>query len=92
MQEMYTGADNRIEVAAIAKEIGKTEASVRAKLSTLGFYVKAEKAPRSNVFKVTKALKAAQIADIADMTDVEKDALSKTTGAVLDKLLAKLTN
>lgn len=92
LQEMYTGADNRVEVASIAQEIGKSEASVRAKLSTLGFYVKATKAPRSNTHNVTKAHVAAEIADLTGMTEVETSNLTKTTSAVLGKLLTKLTN
>ena len=51
MATMYTGADNKAEVAAIAKKLGKTAGSVRAKLSQLGVYeVAAKTATASTIF------------------------------------------
>lgn len=92
MSSMYTGQDNKTEVARIAAQIGKTPASIRAKLATMGLYQKAEPAKTENGERVTKVTKAAQIASATGMNEIETEALTKTTSAVLDKLLAKLTN
>lgn len=91
MGELYTGEDNIGEVREIAATLGKSQNSVRAKLSNLGIYVKAEAVATAKSTKVTKITKATQIANLADLSEVETVALANTTGAVLDKLLARLT-
>lgn len=92
MTAMYTGEDNVNEVKAISGEIDKPVNSVRAKLSSLGVYVKADVVKASTSTKITKAVKAAEIAVLIGANMVEQEALAKTTAPVLDKLLAKLTN
>ena len=47
LEAEYTGKDNATEVAALAEKLGKSQASVRSKLSTMGKYVKAETAKSS---------------------------------------------
>ena len=89
--EMYTGEDNITDVKEIAATLGKSTNSVRAKIASLGIYVKAEAVKATANGKVTKTVKAAEIAGLADLNAVETEALAKTTGAVLDKLLARLT-
>ena len=91
MSAMYTGEDNIAEVRAIASAIDKPVNSVRAKLSSMGVYVRAE-AVKTVSNKVTKEVKATQIAGFVDLSEAETLSLSKTTGAVLDKLLARLTS
>lgn len=88
----YTGQDNASEVKALASQLGKTTASVRAKLSNMGVYQKAESVKSSGEGRTTKADTANAIASVTGMNKVEAEALTKTTSAVLDKLLAKLTN
>jgi hypothetical protein len=92
MTAMYSGQDNVAEVKAIADAISKNPNSVRAKLSSLGVYVKAEAVKSTATAKTTKAVKAAQIGEIIGANEVEREAISKTTNAVLDKLLTRLTN
>ena len=92
MSAMYTGADNVAEVKAIATEIDKPVNSVRAKLASMGIYIKAEPAAKVGSTKIKKEVKAQQIGAITGMTVPEQEALGKTTGAVLDKLLARLTS
>lgn len=92
MTAMYTGNDNKGEVAAIAAELGKNVNSVRAKLSSMGVYVKAEAVKTTGTTKTTKADKAQVIAGIIGANDVEQEAIAKTTNAVLDKLITRLTN
>lgn len=88
----YTGADNATEVKALAEAVGKTPASVRAKLANLGLYQKSEPEKTETGERATKAVKAQAVAELANLNEVEQEALTKTTGAVLDKLLARLTN
>lgn len=86
----YTGSDNTSEVAALAEALGKTPASVRAKLSSLGIYRTAEKAEKSED-KVTKRVLAEQIAEKAGLAEHEVDGLEKATKSALEKVLARLS-
>ena len=87
----YKGVDNKKEVAMIAADIGKSAASVRAKLSSLGLYKTAEAS------KATKSVKkldivAAIAASGIELSEAEKEGLTKATSAPLVKILAALTN
>lgn len=87
----YTGADNATEVAALATATGKTPASVRAKLASLGLYVKAEAgAAASEGERITKQVIAEAIGQKIGLQEHEVEGLSKAPKAALDKVLAAL--
>jgi hypothetical protein len=90
MATMYTGADNKAEVAAIAKKLGKTAGSVRAKLSQLGVYEVAAKTATAST-RTKKADLCAQIGKIANLKEAEIEGLEKATAAPLEKILKMLT-
>jgi hypothetical protein len=85
----YTGADNAKEVAALATATGKTPASVRAKLASLGLYVRAE-AASSDAERVTKQVIAEAIGQRIGLMEHETEGLAKAPKAALDKVLAAL--
>ena len=89
LESEYTGNSNSVEVPAIAKKLGKSDASVRAKLSSMGLYVKAEKTKAASS-KNTTADVAEVIGSKCGMNEVEVEALAKTTMAVLQKLFDKI--
>jgi hypothetical protein len=85
----YTGADNKAEVAAIAVKIGKSPASVRAKLANLGLYVKTE-----DVDKPKARGKADVVAEIAakiGLPEYDQDGLAKATVRSLEAILKALS-
>ena len=83
-------AGNKAEVARLAQEVGKTEQSVRAKLSNMGLYVKEAK-PATTVGTASKEVLAANIANrVEGMTEAETEALQNTTKAVLQRVLVQL--
>lgn len=86
----YTGADNASEVAAIATATGKTPASVRAKLASLGLYMKAEAGASSEGERITKQVIAEAIGQRIGLQEHEVEGLSKAPKAALDKVLAAL--
>jgi ribosomal protein S4 len=89
--ELYTGQDNAAELKVIAETLGKTEPSVRAKLSSMGLYIKsAQKTAKKKGVKKEDLTK--QIAPMLKLNEIEEEALGKTTVAVLEKILARLTN
>lgn len=88
LKAMYKGEDNAAEVAEISKVTGKTPASVRAKLTSLGIYVPKEKAAKKA--HVTKRAVVDEIAAIAGLEDFEADGLEKATAQSLNKVLAAL--
>lgn len=90
LTEMYKGVDNATEVAEIAKATGKSAASVRAKLASLGLYAKAE--AESKAKGITKRALAEQVGNALGLQEFEVDALEKTSKSVLDKLVAKLVS
>lgn len=90
IREMYTGLDNKTEVAAIATAIGKSPASVRAKISTMGIYVK--EAVEAKAASTNKQAIAEKIGAVAGLKDFEVEGLSKATKGALEKVLAALTN
>ena len=89
IREMYTGADNVNEVEAISKATGKTPASVRAKLASLGLY-KSNEATGKNTDKVTKDAIVDKIGTAVGLAEHEREGLAKATKAALEKILAKL--
>lgn len=89
LKAKYTGADNATEVVAIAAEVGKTPASVRAKLSSMGIYKTAEKAATTTE-KVNKMVLADKIGDAVGLSEAEREGLSKATKSALEKVLARL--
>ena len=70
LHEVYDGSANdearKAQVAELAAELGKSEASVRAKLTTEGVYVPYSKAPAGK----NTVRKAALVAAIADKLNV----------------------
>lgn len=90
LTEMYKGVDNATEVAQIAVATGKTAASVRAKLASLGLYTKAE--AESKAKGVTKRALAEQVGQAIGLQEFEVEALEKTSKSVLDKLVANLVS
>jgi hypothetical protein len=89
MADMYTGKDNKAEVSAIAKKIGKTEGSVRAKLAQLGLYEAAVKVSAKSD-RVRKSDICEHIGRIANLKEAEIEGLEKATAAPLAKILARL--
>ncbi len=86
----YTGADNAAEVAALAEATGKTPASVRAKLASLGLYKAKEKAGKAEGERVTKRVIAEAIAEKVGLNEVDVDGLEKATKSALEKIFAQL--
>lgn len=87
----YSGVNNSAEVAALATATGKTSASVRAKLASMGLYVKA--APeKSEKASANKTVLADAIAEKAGLMEHEAEGLAKAPKAALEKVLAALTN
>ena len=87
----YKGVDNKKEVAMIAADLGKSAASVRAKLSSLGLYKTAEAAKATKSVKkldIVSAIKASGV----ELSEAEMEGLTKATSAPLAKILAALTN
>jgi hypothetical protein len=86
----YTGADNSVEVPAIAEKLGKTPASVRAKLANLGIYKKAEESADGDGERITKMVIAEAIGQRIGLLEAEVEGLAKAPKAALSKVLAKL--
>lgn len=81
--------DRKAQVAALAVELGKSEASIRAKLTREGLYKAYAKAPAG---KAT-VRKAELVAAIAEAIDADVDvvgSLEKATKVALTKVLAAL--
>jgi len=93
LYEVYDGkatdAERKAQVAALAAELGRKEASIRAKLTREGIYVPLTKAPKG---KAT-VRKAALVQAIADKLEADVDvigSLEKATKVALEKVLAAL--
>lgn len=93
MTASYKGVDNKKEVAMIAADLGKTAASVRAKLSNLGVYKTATPAKGEGKGN-TKAdiVGAIAVAGGFTLSEAEQEGLAKATAGPLAKILASLTN
>ena len=78
------------QVQELAVELGKSAASIRAKLGSEGVYVAKAKAPAGK----NTVRKAELVEDIAEKLDMDLDAagsLEKVTKAVLQRLVSALT-
>lgn len=89
LRKGYTGVDNTAEVAALAQATGKSPASVRAKLASMGLYRKAE-AVEAEGERITKMVLAESIGEKVDLLDHEVEGLAKASKSALAKVLAKL--
>lgn len=90
LKSSYTGADNSGEVKALAEKLGKTPASVRAKLANLGLYKSEEKAEEKSD-RVTKLVIAEAIGEKIALLEHEVEGLAKAPKAALDKVLKALS-
>lgn len=88
----YTGNDNKAEVKTLAAKVGKTEASVRAKLSNMGLYKVAKKTVTASTrVKKVDIVNAIVNAGVG-LNEAERDGLEKATAGALNKILGKLTH
>lgn len=84
----YKGEDNDAEISALSEKTGKTKASIRAKLASLGLYRKAEKSLEGE--RVTKTVIAEAIGEAVGLDEVEVEGLAKAGKSALDKILKHL--
>lgn len=93
MKAMYTGKDNKKDVAAIAAKIGKTAGSVRAKLSNLGVYEVEKKGTTKSGAGTTKKVDLVEriAGAVGGLSEAEQDGLVKATASPLAKILNQLT-
>ena len=92
MREMYTGDNSKAALALIAEKVGKTIPSVRAKMSSEGFYVPNEKAASTST-RTKKADTVERIAAlVGGLSEADRDGLSKSTAEPLNRVLVALTN
>lgn len=86
------GDSNADIVATIAEDIGKTPASVRAKLAAEGVYQKEEAAKTAGSRMKKADIVAAIVGKGVPLNDAEAEGLEKATASALQKVLARLTN
>jgi len=93
LHNVYDGTasdeDRKAQVAALAEELGKSAASIRAKLTREGIYVALTKAPAGKA----PVRKATLVQDIADALKVDVDvigSLEKATKNTLERILKAL--
>ena len=79
-------------VETFSQSLGKSVASIRAKLSREGVYVKKERLSKDGSKVERKAEKVTRIAEHSEKPLEFFDSLEKATGAVLDELLNMLKN
>jgi len=93
LHEGYDGAADEAvrdaQVAQLAEELGKSPASIRAKLTREGLYVPKAKAPAGKA-SVTKAELVTQIAEALGEDEDVIGSLEKATKVALGKVLAAL--
>ena len=83
----YVGQDNKAEVAALAKTLGKNPNSIVAKLSSLGIYKRATVKTVAGKPKYTKAMRAEKIVSmVPELKDIDVESLEKTSVRVLQAL------
>jgi hypothetical protein len=85
----YTGTDNKGEVKALAASLGKSEASVRAKLAAEKVYKSSAKAEAKSD-RVTKEALVEQVAAVVGLNEPEREGLYKATKPAIEKILARL--
>lgn len=89
----YTGQNNAIEVAAIAKKLNRTEASIRSKLVQLKLYVKAPVVAKKSESGGQKLDIAQNICNMVGISpDVFGEGLAKANKEPLDRILTTLVN
>lgn len=87
--EAQTDEQRKNAVAILAEELGKTKASIIAKLSNMKIYVKATQAPKAKVDRgPTKAQLAGEIAERLNITnDVLIEGIAKADKRALQAIL-----
>jgi hypothetical protein len=92
MREMYNGDNSKIALTLIAEKVGKTVPSVRAKMSSEGFYIPNEKAASTS----TRTKKSDTVDLISGLVgglgEADAEGLAKATAAPLVRVLVALTN
>ena len=89
----YTGQNNATEVAAIAKKLNRTEASIRSKLVQLKLYVKAPVVAKKSESGGQKLDIAQNICNMVGISpDVFGEGLAKANKEPLDRILTTLVN
>ena len=95
LHEGYDGsasdADRKAQVTALAAELGKSEASVRAKLTSEGIYVPYSKAPAGKN-SVRKAAIVAAIANELGVSEEMAESLEKANKAILARIFTALAS
>ena len=94
LSEVYDGnADEATRdeaVKALAEELGKSPASIRAKLTSEGLYVPKEKTPKGKR-SATKAELVAAIAKVINVPEEVVESLEKANKSALTRVLANLS-
>lgn len=93
LHEVYDGKasdkDRRAQIKTLADELGRSEASVRAKLTNEGIYVKYDK-PTPKKGGVKKADLVTAIAKVLNEDEAVLDSLEKATMVALKRVLKGL--
>ena len=90
-----TDADRKEDVKNLAVKFGRTEASIRSKLSNMGIYIKPEKVSKATGEKVVR--KPELVAQLAEKLGLEGDdvktvaSLEKATIPALKAVIAQMT-
>ena len=95
LHEVYDGeapeADRDEQVKALADELGKSPASIRAKLTREGIYVPKAKAPKGKR-SITKAQLVAVIAHKLEVDEEKVESLEKANKNVLTLVASRLAS
>ena len=93
MEQEYTSAtDEKARMAVVEKfanMVGKSPASVRQIMNRAGYYIKKVYAKKNGKPVVKKGVKVAKVADKIGLSEDVCNSLEKTTGKVLDSILAR---
>lgn len=81
---------NGKSVEELAEHFGKNLASIRAKLSRLGIYVKVEKTPEEKAATARKDSLATEISSLVEMDENAADSLTKVNKSALLAILNAL--
>ena len=79
-------------VSTFAEKFGKSVASIRAKLSREGVYVKKERMTKDGRKVERKSVKVATIASLSSKDESFFESLEKANASVLDELIKMLTS
>lgn len=95
MESVYTAATSdegrKAAVMALASELGKTPASIRAKLSRMNVYRKAERTDKTGAPVVKKDAVATAIGEMLNLAEGDADSLAKANKGALKAILAAIT-